>query len=293
MPQSQSPVVPAWDTTDAAALLELDPVGPDHFATRVSDRLANNHLFGGQVLAQAIQAAGLTVAGRAIHSAHGYFLSPGDGSRQVEFTVERLRDGRQMSARRVVALQDGRALFSMISSWQAAAPEGPSHQPPMPDVPPPESLTSLHALVTDSSSGFGPIPWARVPMFGGIEMRPCRTLTDTVDAELPTLSYWMRMPGAAGILDPLLNAALIAYLSDYWIAGSTAGVRQAVATGTYPFIASIDHALWYYGAAPVDDWLLYHVDSPVSGQQRGLARGLLYDRSGRLIIASAQEIVMR
>jgi len=291
--EQQSPIVNAWNVDDPEALIDLRSAGTDLFVNRVSDVVQNNHLFGGQVYAQAMAAAGQTVGDRSIHSAHGYFLRAGDGSRQVEFAVERIRDGRNMSARGVVARQDGREIFRMTSSWQTQIPVGPAHTSRMPSVPLPENLDSLGDLAVSKADPVVTIPWERLRQFRAVQVRPCPENSQDVKLGAPTRSFWLRLNGAADVDNGRSHSPLLAYLSDYWLAGAATGAHHTRTFGRNPNMTSVDHAIWFHEPVNVSDWLLYHVEAPVSGYGRTLARGMIYDRKGCLIATSVQEAVMR
>lgn len=291
--EQQSPSVRAWDVHEPEALITLRSAGTDLYVNQVSDIVLNNHLFGGQVYAQAMAAAGKTVDGRSVHSAHGYFLRAGDGSREVEFAVERIREGRTMSARGVIARQDGREIFRMTSSWQVSAPIGPAHTSRMPAVPLPEDLVSLENLANSNTDPVVTIPWDRLRHFRAVQVRPCPENSGDVRFGAPTRSFWLRLNGAADIICNQSHFPLLAYLSDYWLAGAATGAHHTRKFGRNPNMTSIDHAIWFHEQAEVSDWLLYHVEAPSSGYGRALAKGLIYNRTGKLLATSVQEAVMR
>ena len=247
-------------------------------------------VYGGQVLGQCVVAAGLTVdAERPIHSLHGYFLRPGDSSQPIRFAVERLRDGRSFSARRVHALQDGRPILSMIASFQVPA-DGMDHAEPMPSVPEPEELTSDSVLlesvdhpVTNYWRENRPIELRHVeqPLYLGPD--PDRRAHQAV---------WMRFAGALPTT-PLVQAAALAYISDYTLLEPVLR-RHGVAWGN-PRLrsASLDHAMWWHRRAPLDGWLLYVEESPSASSGRGLGTGRIYTRAGELVASVAQEGMLR
>lgn len=291
--EQQSPPVRAWDVDDPEELIDLSPVGTSRFVNQASDIVVNNHLFGGQVYAQAIAAAGETIKGRHIHSAHGYFLRAGDGSRQVEFTVEKIRDGRNVSARGVIARQDGREIFRMTSSWQIETPVGPAHASRMPTVPLPEELESLEDLAVSNTDPVVTVPWERLRHFQAVQVRPCPQNSEDALLDTPTRSFWLRLNGAHGIVAKQSHSPFLAYLSDYWFAGAATGAHHTRVFGRNPNMMSIDHAIWFHEPVNVSDWLLYRVEAPSSGYGRTLARGMIYNRRGKLLATSVQEAAMR
>ncbi len=247
-------------------------------------------VFGGQVLAQSLAAAQRTVeAQRPVHSMHGYFLRAGDSGEPITFTVERLRDGRSFSARRVHALQFGRPILSMIASFQAPA-GGLDHQLPMPDVPAPESLPSIGeryaGLATDEARY-----WMR--------QRPMdlRHVEEPVylgpAAERTTQqAVWMRAVGPLPD-DPALHAAVLAYASDYSLLEPVLRAHGRAWSEPGLKAASLDHAMWWHRPARADQWLLYVHDSPSAQGARGLGLGRIYTRDGVLACSVAQEGMVR
>ncbi len=230
-------------------------------------------VFGGQVIGQALVAAERTVDGRVPHSLHAYFLLRGDVSAPIVYQVDRIRDGRTFSARRVQAIQHGRPILSMIASFQAPEP-GLEHSAPMPDVPPPEALAAsdqLHA-------------------FEAIELR--RIEPPGPPGPEPRQALWFRAVDRLAD-DPQLHRCLLAYASDLALSGTALLPHGKSWRDPGVAVASIDHALWFHRAARIDEWLLYALDSPSAQGARGLSRGLIYDRGGRLVASVAQEALMR
>jgi acyl-CoA thioesterase II len=274
--------------------LDLEPLEVNLFRGQSRD-IGAPRVFGGQVIGQSLVAAERTVDGRVPHSLHAYFLMPGDVAAPIVYQVDRLRDGRSFSARRVQAIQHGRPILSMIASFQAPEP-GLEHAAPMPQVPPPEGLASQTELIERWLSEAGPVPpqlaeALRIP--GAIEFRPVEPqnpLRPTPGE--PRQAVWFRAVDRIPD-DPQLHRCILAYASDYHLVGTA--LRPHGRTWWQPsmIVASIDHALWFHRAARVDEWLLYSMDSPSAQSARGLARGLVHDRSGRLVASVAQEGLMR
>lgn len=275
------------------AQLDLEPLEVNLFRGQSRD-IGSPRVFGGQVIGQALVAAERTVEGRVPHSLHAYFLLGGDVSAPIVYQVDRVRDGRSFSARRVQAIQHGRPILSMIASFQK--PEaGLEHAAPMPDVPPPEALPPLSEL-RERWLSEAPVPPAvaeamRVP--SAIEFRligPYHPFhPQPAD---PRQALWFRAVDRVPD-DPQLHRCLLAYASDYNLVGTA--MRPHARTFWQPsmIVASIDHALWFHRPARIDEWLLYVMDSPSAQSARGLARGLVYDRAGRLVASVAQEGLMR
>ncbi|MDD9939758.1 MAG: acyl-CoA thioesterase II [Myxococcales bacterium] len=255
-------------------------------------------VFGGQVAGQALISAIRTVAAeseRAPHSLHAYFLRPGDPNVPIIFDVERIRDGRSFTTRRVVAIQQGEAILNMAVSFQRHE-EGLSHQQAMPEVAPPEACMTWSEYVG---------PWvARVrerdPVAAEylgrrrpIAMRPVNPMNLAQPEPGGMFQYyWMR---ADGVLpdDPLMHAALAAYASDHNLLSVAMRPHGLTPHQSGVMAASLDHAVWFHSDFRMDEWLLYAQHSPVSGQSRGLGLGHLYTRAGRLVASVCQEGLMR
>lgn len=277
-----------WERHDVPALLRLDKVAPDLFRSRCNQRNVNASLYGGQVVAQALAAASRTVDGRTIHSLHAYLLRPGTLGMRVLLRVERVRDGRNFTTRRVSAIQNGKILLEMICSFANRQP-GFSHQTGIPQVPAPETLPTLAEIVHDDAIGLPPY----IRSFGKpgpFEVKPLTRAELTGPTGRSDRAYWLRVPSAAAISTPEEAAALIAYISDFWLPAAALTRHTHPSPGDDLFVASVDHAVWFH--RPLErpgDWLLYHTDSPSAEGGINLARGLLFDRQGVLIASTAQE----
>lgn len=249
-------------------------------------------VFGGQVVAQALYAALQTVdADRHLHSMHSYFLLVGDINQPIIYNVDRLRDGGSFTTRRVTAIQKGRPIFTMSCSFNVNS-AGFAHDVPMPEVPDPESLPNdieLAATVPDLPKAFKrfvniarPIE-CRLP--GGVEQLMCKQTA-------PTQSIWIR---AKGILpeDPRFHQVALAFASDYNLLATALIPHRAAVDFSRLFIASLDHSLWFHRPLRLDDWLLYVMDSPHASNERGFARGSIYNREGKMVASAAQEGLLR
>ncbi|MDO7836337.1 acyl-CoA thioesterase II [Sphingobium sp. HBC34] len=285
--------VERWDGLDAERLMGLEALGPDSFTNPRSGVRDDSHLYGGQVLAHALLSAARTAPGRTIHSLHGYFLRAGDGQHRVNFDVERSRDGRSFSTRRVVARQRGQAIFHMECSFHGPDQPGLEHQMLMPDVPPPEDLPTLHDYARQTGEPNAVRASERLGPISLIELKLINPDSLTGGETLPRRRLWVRIPSAAKVTDPLIHTALLAYLSDFWLAGAALTTHQVSYGPKDPQMASIDHALWLHRPGRVDDWLLYEIDSPSAMNSTGLSRGLIYTREGLLLASSAQEALIR
>jgi acyl-CoA thioesterase-2 len=252
-----------------------------------------SRVFGGQVLAQSVVAAGRTVEGtagsRPIHSLHAYFVRPGDDHHPIRFAVERMRDGNSFSARRVHAIQYGKTILSMIASFQEPA-SGLDHQDSMPAAPDPEALPSAAELLRAIDH-----PSAQFLAFrqaidlrhvqGGIYLRPGAQQAAEQSVWLRAVS---RLPD-----DPLLHAAVLAYASDYSLLEPV--LRRHGVSWSDPRLrpASLDHAMWFHRPGRADDWVLYSQQSPSGSGGRGLAIGRMFATDGTLVASVAQEGMLR
>ncbi|GAA2397113.1 acyl-CoA thioesterase II [Streptomyces glaucosporus] len=284
---------------DLLDLLDLERVDRDIFRGESRSAVVPR-VFGGQVAAQALVAASRTAPeDRLAHSLHAYFLRPGDPAAPIVYTVDRIRDGRSFTTRRVVAVQHGRPIFHLSASFQTDE-EGLEHQEPMPDVPDPETLTPSAELLPRHAHLFSDpgvadrLAEARAPVdLRYVDDPPYLTAGRPRE---PRSRIWFRVNGKLdGDLDrPTLHQCLAAYVSDMsllepvllahgrggWTVGDVVG-------------ASLDHAMWFHRPFRVDDWLLYDQESPTSQSGRGLGRGRIFTADGRLAITVMQEGVVR
>ena len=273
---------------------DLGEAGATVFLGR-SQKMPHGRVFGGQVLAQCVIAAGRTVADvddgdgpRRIHSLHGYFMRPGDDTKPIRFAVERMRDGNSFSTRRVHALQDGLPILSMITSFQEDA-RGLDHQDPMPQVPGPEGLPSLLEV-------FGGIdnPGAQHLVRRPVELRHVEgsLFVEPADERVAQQSVWMKTVGPLPD-DPLVHAAVLAYASDYTLLEAVLRRHGLAWTDRRLRAASLDHAMWFHRPANVDDWVLYAQQSPSAQGGRGLGIGRMFSADGTLVATVAQEGMLR
>ena len=238
-------------------------------------------LFGGLVAAQAAVAAGRGVESAALHSLHAYFLRAGREDLPIRYEVERTRDGRRFSSRRVVARQGERPIFEMLASF-ARVQSGFAHQDPPPVLPPPDALEdweSARARLTASAR-----PRRSFEAFDVRVIEPERDAPGARSA--PSRSAWMRARGEVPA-DPLLAAALVVYASDRALL-RTAGRPHGLEWAARP-PASLDHAVWLHGPPRLSDWFVYDCHSPAAHGGRGLAFGAMVARSGERFATVAQE----
>jgi acyl-CoA thioesterase II len=277
-------------------ILDLERLEVDLFRGR-SPREDLQRVFGGQVAGQALVAAGRTVpADRSVHSLHAYFLRPGDPAAPIVYAVDRIRDGRSFTTRRVVATQHGKAIFTLSASFHMGE-DGAEHQFAMPDVPAPDEVP----LWQDRLREFGdrvPAQWLRPrPVEVCYIGDPPWVVRDPVAAGDAHTMVWMR---AVGTLpnDPLLHVCAAAYASDMTLLDSVLVAQRAWAEGSATGDsavtgASLDHAMWFHAPFRADDWLLYVQEAPVTSGARGRARGHVYRHDGRPAVSVVQEGLIR
>jgi acyl-CoA thioesterase-2 len=274
------------------SLLDLESLEYNIYRGQNRD-IGTQRIFGGQVLAQALVAASRTVEdGRLVHSAHGYFILPGDLERPVVYFVDRLRDGGSFTTRRVTAIQHGRAIFNLSASFHRHE-DGLEHQAPMPDVPPPEDLRSELDLLRARADEIPASQREVLTQDRPLDFRPVEAV-DPFDATPgpPHRAYWVRAVGEVGD-DAAVHRAVLAYASDYGLIVAALRPHGMSFRDPRVMVASLDHSLWIHRPVRVDEWLLYVVEGPVAGGARGFARGTYYTRDGRLVASVAQEGLMR
>jgi acyl-CoA thioesterase-2 len=276
---------------DLLHLLKLERIEDNIFRGESRD-IGSPRVYGGQVLGQALSAASCTVEDREVHSLHAYFLRAGDVEHNIVYNVDRARDGRSFSNRRVVAIQHGRQIFNMTASFQKPE-EGLEHHSDMPAVPPPEELGDMREMTAELLDMIPEKLHRYYTHERPFEVRPVKpvALLSFGKAE-PKQIFWFK---AIDTLpdDPEVHRSLLAYVSDY----------QLVATSTLPHgirfekdslqLASLDHAMWFHRPFRIDDWLLYSMNSPNASGARGLARGEIFTRDGVLVASTAQEGLIR
>jgi acyl-CoA thioesterase II len=274
-------------------LLNLEQIEADIFRGR-SPAERRQRVFGGQVAGQALVAAGRTVPdGRPVHSLHAYFIRPGDPAVPILYLVDRVRDGRSFTTRRVSAIQHGKAIFTLSASFHRGEP-GPAHARPMPEVPAPETLPTFRERM---AKVFGePLFDDEADFANAIDLRVAGPLTYEAQRDPALRSdhnlVWLRADGELPD-DPLVHVCLMTYASDMtlldtvllrhglsWADGRTSG-------------ASLDHAMWFHRPFRADQWLLYAQESPVASGARGLARGEVFTQSGELVVSVVQEGLVR
>ncbi len=282
----------ASPVSELIELLSLERLENNLFRGQSRD-IGTKYVFGGQVLGQALSAAQATMtAPRDAHSLHAYFLRAGDIEHPIVYDVDRTRDGGSFSVRRVTAIQHGQVIFFCAASFQERE-EGVEHQLSMPEVPKPEDIDPAHAVPQEVLAKL-PIKIQRwLDRTGPFEFRHVYPRDELKPPKRPPFQQvWFRLSEPVGDA-PELHRALLAYASDF----------QLLGTATFPHgisyyqpnvqMASLDHALWFHRPFRADEWLLYSIDSPSAQGARGLARGQIFDRDGKLVASTAQEGMIR
>jgi acyl-CoA thioesterase-2 len=277
--------------TDLLAILDLEQLEVNLF------RGANppthmKRVFGGQVIGQALTAANRTVEGVLPHSLHAYFLLGGDPAAPIVYEVDRIRDGKSFSTRRVVALQHGRAIFSMSVSFHNDEP-GLDYQVSMPDVPHPDALPSEAEIRQKILPQLPEAVRRYYERARPIELRPV-DFGRYANKPQPDnrFNIWMRTTAALPD-DPSIHRCALAYASDMTILDTALLPHRRSIFDRDIMGASLDHALWFHRPFRADQWLLYSQDSPNSHGSRGFGRGLIYAADGTLVASVAQEGLMR
>ena len=292
-------------------LLDLEPIEVNIFRG-VSPEEDRQRIFGGQVAGQALVAAARTLEpepsrgrgpsgparstesgervhpDRHVHSLHAYFLRAGDPKVPILYEVDRIRDGRSFTTRRVVAIQHGKAIFNMAASFQVEEP-GFEHAFDMPDVTPPEDLPDLRERAKAYGDDIG--AWIDRPR--PIDIRHVDWLPPDRKAPLPPRqNVWLRADGRLPD-DPLIHTIVLTYASDLTLLDTSMLPHGGSWFDPSLFMASLDHAMWFHRRFRADDWLLYAQDSPVAANGRGLSRGLVFTRQGTLVATVMQEGLIR
>ena len=274
-------------------LLTLKPMEENTF-------LGQNYLapwgrvFGGQVLAQSLHAAYQTVPpDRIAHSMHGYFILVGKLDIPIVYEVDTIRDGGSFTTRRVVAKQDGKAIFNMAASFQALE-DGVNHQITMPNVISPEklitSLEQIEDIKTQNPNAYNRLKMVIPEVF---QFKPVERVTSKLSKNSkPSNHIWIKT-AQKGTLDLPMQHQILAYASDYNLLTTATLPHRETLNRTNAFYASLDHAIWFHRSFDIQDWLLYALDSPSASNARGFARGNIFSSNGELVASVAQEGLIR
>jgi len=258
-----------------------------------SNFMGSPNVFGGQVVAQALNAASRTVpAGRICHSLHCYFILPGNLNLPIIYHVMEIRDGGSFTTRFIQAKQNDVPIFVMAASFQKAE-EGYFHQVPMPKVPMPEELSQWINIDEETHPQIATMMKAYLNIPRPLEMRSCQPDIRPGEEASPENRVWFKFKEAPDNLDWKTVQQLIAYASDYNVLSTALHPHTQEANFLNTQLASLDHAIWFHQIIDLSDWLLFDLISPIASGARGLTTGHIFDRSGRLIASVSQEGLMR
>ncbi|WP_068546275.1 acyl-CoA thioesterase II [Thalassotalea crassostreae] len=278
--------------TELLSLLKLEQLDNNLFLGESQD-LGFKAVFGGQVIGQALSAAKETVVEeRQLHSFHCYFLLPGDAKKPITYMVDITRDGGSFSSRKVSAMQNGKTIFNLMASFQVEE-VGFDHQDEMPEVIAPDNLPSMMDLQLQHKDKIPEHLHSTLFAERPIEFRPVKEY-DWLNPPVSSSKnqVWMRAKG--DMPDDLrVHKYLLGYASDYNFLPTAVHPHGRSVWSPNFQIATIDHAMWFHREFRFDDWLLYDIDSPSASGGRGLVRGKIYDRQGRLVASTIQEGVIR
>jgi acyl-CoA thioesterase-2 len=276
-------------------LLDLEAIEVNIFRG-VSPDEERQRVFGGQVAGQALVAAARTVERGAVHSLHAYFLRPGDPTVPILYQVDRIRDGRSFTTRRVVAIQHGRAIFNLAASFHLPE-DGFDFHTAMPESPAPDDVPDMTEewakFIEAMRDPSGRPVAATVSRDRAIDVRYIDGLPfGRKGKRSSAMRVWMR---ADGVLpdDPVLHTCLLTYASDMTLLDTTLLPHGTSAVDDSIAMASLDHAMWFHRRFRADEWFLYAQDTPSSSGGRGLARGLVFSHDGQLVASVVQEGLIR
>jgi acyl-CoA thioesterase-2 len=281
-------------SSELLRLLDLERIEVNLFRGIGISPARRRRVFGGQVAAQALQAACLTVpVDRPVHSLHSYFLRPGDPRIPIVYEVDRIRDGGSFTSRRVVAIQKGEAIFHLSASFQVVEP-GPDHAMAMPDVRGPEELPTYQEHVDAVRGKLDPEVAGLLGEERPIEIRPVETPHwRAPNLRPPAQDMWLRARGRLPD-DPVLHACVFTYASDLTLSDTAALPHELdILSGASVMRASLDHAIWFHRPFRVDEWFLYHLSSPSAFGARGLSLGYVFRADGVLVATVMQEGLLR
>lgn len=272
------------------AALDLRAVDDDRFAVEPARSGMPGRVFGGQLLAQAVQGATATVAGKDIHSLHASFVRAGTPGAPVEIAVTRIRDGRSMATRQVTVLEQGEPLLVAVASFASFADGGVDRDVagPAPAAAPPEQTPLLQALLGEGPAGRH---WVENPPAVELRLAELPSFLTGATSDAPR-SHWMRLPRSVGD-GHALNAALLAYASDFFLMDMAFRVHPERLGPGRANGFSLDHALWFHRPVRFDGWHLHTQEAVALVGDRGLTRGAIHDAGGRRVASVTQEVVLR
>ena len=274
------------------ATLTLEPIEVNLFLGRTpEDEMNRDRIYGGQVIAQALMAAYRTVEGRACHSLQCYFIRPGDPKAPVLYEVERSRDGKSFTTRRVIAIQHGEQIFNLAASFQVHE-EGFEHQSPLPAAPDPESVLTDRERMAKYADKLPAAMAEHVARDRAIDLRHVDPISPFKPEKLPPhQQVWFRAAGPVGE-GVAINQCMVAYATDMSLL-ATCARPHGVSWASGAMMASLDHIIWFHRPSRAEDWHLYDQDSPSASGARGFNRGAIYLQDGTLVASVAQEGLLR
>lgn len=280
------------DVKDLIALLSLERLEENLFRGQ-SNNIGTNRVYGGQVLGQAIKAAQYTVDNRHVHSIHAYFLRTGDHQAPIIYEVDRSRDGKSFSARRVIAIQHGKPIFTLSASFHIIESGGIEYQIDMPHTAPPDSLEDIKELLGDLSRTAPSKFHLTTKIFAAFDFKPVESLDlEQPQKREPERHMWLKT-AAKLPNDPDLHSTILAYISDFSLLDSNLLPHGIHILDPRIQFASIDHSIWFHREFKIDEWLLYHCAGISTSGSRGVARGHFYNQGGNLVASTMQEGLIR
>lgn len=279
---------------DLLKILILEKVGENEF-NGLSKHVGSPNVFGGQVLAQALNAANRTILNqRVLHSMHAYFLEAGNLNLPISYQVSLIRDGGSFSTRRVTAIQEKKTIFILAASFHKDQ-DGHEHQIEMnTNIKQPEELQSWTEMV----ELYGELLTGKMKTFlqmdRPIEFKPTKLFNPMERKDLPPkLDMWFKLKGDTSILDLATKQQILTYVSDYNILSAALLPHASKAHYGNTQMASLDHSMWFFRDFDFKDWMLFSIESPSASNARGFAKGNIFSRDGKLIASVAQEGLMR
>jgi len=279
---------------DLLDLLTLEKISDNEF-NGISKTVGSPNVFGGQVLAQAINAASRTITNnRVLHSMHSYFLEAGNLEIPITYNVSIVRDGGSFSVRRVTAHQGETTIFILSASFHKKE-EGYNHQIEMPkSIKQPEELLSWTDMLHQFGEAIPPRTKGFMEIERPVEFKPVEVVNPFNKEDLPPFTnVWFKLKGGVSNLDLASKQQILTYISDYNILAAAMNRHASKAHWGNTQTASLDHSMWYFRDFDFDDWLLYSIESPNTSNARGFAKGNIFSRDGKLIASVAQEGLMR
>jgi acyl-CoA thioesterase-2 len=282
---------PHWDELDILPPLSIEPSGEDRFVNRIAQPNSFGWMFGGQCMGLAIAGACQTVTDQWVHAASGFFLRRGPVDKPTTIEVSRTFDGSSFCARDVTLGEDSKPVFRAQTSFQRPQ-SGVRHSDVMPTVAPPEKLQNLQQLLNGTDDRIKRGLTRRISVPPVVDLRPVSPRAYATGEDAGSRMAWMRITSLPNI-DQNQQRALLAYLSDYWLAGTAANRHDNLHSDVRLLMSSLNQSIWYFGAFDLRDWHFFKVSAPVSEMGRAIARSDIFTRSGEIIASTVQEVLIR